>query len=314
MCTAIFYKGGDSYFGRTLDLEYSFDEEVVIAPKNFVFDFRHCGKCESHYAIIGIATVSDGYPLYYDAANEAGLAIAGLNFPKSAYFPPVCEGKTNLAPFELIPYILGKYKSVDDVKAALENINIASTDFSEKFKAAPLHFMIADKERSIVLESRRDGLHIFENNVGVLTNEPPFESQTAYLSTFVNLSATEPCGENLISRGLGAIGLPGDFSSMSRFVRTAFILRNIDKGENDILQFFRTLGSVEVPKGAVCLENGKRVITHYTTCFNLLKGICYYKTYNGFRIKSVDMRRENLDGDTLVRYPLNKYEDILLQN
>ena len=316
MCTAIFYKGGDRYFGRTLDLEYSYNERVTVTKRNFPFVFRHTKPLEHHYAIVGMATVEEGYPLYYDAANEMGLAMAGLNFPKSAYFPPHREGKLNLAPFELIPYILGRYKSVCEVENAFEKINVCNTAFSERFAAAPLHFIIADKSRSIVLESRIDGLHIFENGANVLTNEPSFENQLANLANFAKLTGDEPPakeGITPVSRGLGAFGLPGDYSSPSRFVRAAFLLENADRGE-DITQFFRILGSVEVPCGAVRLKDGKRVITHYTSCINLSGGIYFYKTYTNSRISGVDMRKEELDGCDIVSYPLIKTQDILMQN
>ena len=263
MCTAIFYKGGDRYFGRTLDLEYSYNERVTVTKRNFPFVFRHTKPLEHHYAIVGMATVEEGYPLYYDAANEMGLAMAGLNFPKSAYFPPHREGKLNLAPFELIPYILGR-----------------------------------------------------ENGANVLTNEPSFENQLANLANFAKLTGDEPPakeGITPVSRGIGAFGLPGDYSSPSRFVRAAFLLENADRGE-DITQFFRILGSVEVPCGAVRLKDGKRVITHYTSCINLSGGIYFYKTYTNSRISGVDMRKEELDGCDIVSYPLIKTQDILMQN
>ena len=126
MCTAISYKNHHHYFGRTLDLEYSYNEQVVITPKNFAFDFRNGKKLCDHYAIIGMATVSDNYPLYYEATNEKGLSVAGLNFPDNAYYPPLTDSAVNIAPFELIPLILGKCQSVKDAKQLLKNINIAN--------------------------------------------------------------------------------------------------------------------------------------------------------------------------------------------
>ena len=79
MCTAATYKTKGFYFGRTLDYEFSYGEEITVAPRNFPFEFRHTGICQSHYAIIGMAHVANNYPLYYDAMNEKGLCMAGLN-------------------------------------------------------------------------------------------------------------------------------------------------------------------------------------------------------------------------------------------
>mgnify|MGYP003293827514 CR=1 FL=1 len=121
MCTAISYKNGAAYFGRNLDLEYGYDERVVITPRNFIFEFRHKEPIFSHHAMIGMATVVDGFPLYYEATNEKGLSAAGLNFPENAVYYDFDNKKDNIAPFEFIPWILGKCASVDEaVQAAVE--------------------------------------------------------------------------------------------------------------------------------------------------------------------------------------------------
>ena len=106
MCTAVTYKSFNNYFGRNLDYEFSYDETVTITPRNYPINFRHMGKIESHYAMIGMAFVQEGYPLYYDATNEKGLSMAGLNFPRLADYKEFCEGKDNVAPFEFILWIL----------------------------------------------------------------------------------------------------------------------------------------------------------------------------------------------------------------
>ena len=81
MCTSIAMKTNDFYFGRTMDLEYNFNECVVFTPRNYPVPFRKMGMMKRHYALLGMATVMDGFPLYAEAANEKGLCIAGLNFP-----------------------------------------------------------------------------------------------------------------------------------------------------------------------------------------------------------------------------------------
>lgn len=104
MCTAITYTTKDNYFGRNLDLDFSYNETVTICPRNYPFSFRHQGENNSHFAMIGMATVVADYPLYYEAVNEKGLGMAGLNFPENADYKEVAEGKDNLASFELIPW------------------------------------------------------------------------------------------------------------------------------------------------------------------------------------------------------------------
>ncbi len=108
MCTAATLTTSDHYFGRNLDLEVSFGEGVTITPRNFEFEFRRAEPLRTHHAMIGMATVADGYPLYYDATNEHGLSMAGLNFPENAVYFPEADGATNITPFEFIPWILGQ--------------------------------------------------------------------------------------------------------------------------------------------------------------------------------------------------------------
>mgnify|MGYP003293685453 CR=1 FL=1 len=174
MCTAITYKTKDHYFGRTLDLEYTYEEQVTVTPRNYVFSFRMKDAVKSHYAIIGMATVADNYPLYYEAVNECGLSMAGLNFPGNAHYFPTEEEKDNIAPFELIPWILSQCKTVAEARVLLKRMNLYEINFSEEFPLSPLHWMIADKEGAITVESMADGLHIYENPVKVLANNPVF--------------------------------------------------------------------------------------------------------------------------------------------
>lgn len=324
MCTAATYKTKDFYFGRTLDYEYSYKEEVTITPRNYEFKFRNVNNLTSHYAIIGMAFISDDYPLYYDAVNEEGLAIAGLNFVGNAYYNERQLNKENIAQFELIPYLLGSCSSVKEVKKLLEKINITNEAFSEELPLAQLHWIISDKEDCITLESVKEGLKIYDNTVGVLTNNPTFDKQLFNLNNYSGLSPKnkENTFNNKLnfdsySRGLGALGLPGDLSSMSRFVRVAFVKMNSLSEENEmasVSQFFHILNSVDQQRGCCDLGNNKFEITIYTSCCNTNKGIYYYTTYNNHQITAIDMHKENLNGSTLIHYPLITREQIRFQN
>ena len=136
MCTAITYHTKDHYFGRNLDLEYHYHETVTICPRNFVFHFRRLPPMEQHYAMIGMATVINGYPLYFEATNEKGLSMAGLNFPENAHYMPFDEKKLNIAPFELIPYILCHCADLNEAKKLLSDINIAKINTGGRGKSA----------------------------------------------------------------------------------------------------------------------------------------------------------------------------------
>ena len=323
MCTAVTYQTNHSYFGRTLDLEYSYNETVTITPRNFPFVFRKKGCMEQHYAIIGMATVVDDYPLYYEAANEHGLGMAGLNFPGNAYYFPVDEEKDNIAPFEFIPWILSQCKNVGEAKILLEKINLCNINFSEEFPLSPLHWIIADGECAITVESVAGGLKIYDNPVGVLTNNPTFDYHMMHLSDYMNLTHQVP--ENRFgkielkpySRGMGAFGLPGDLSSASRFVRASFVKLNSISGNGEmesVSQFFHILGAVEQQRGCVRMSDGSYEITEYTSCINLDQGIYYYTTYENQCISAVNMHRCDLEGKELCNFSLRKEPVIDWQN
>lgn len=324
MCTAATYKTKDFYFGRTLDYEFSYGDEITITPRNYIFEFQHMEKLSSHYAIIGMAYVAGDYPLYYDAVNEKGLGMAGLNFVGNAVYNEVENGKENVAQFEFIPWILGKCATVQEAKECLKKINLVKTPFSEMLPCAQLHWIIADKEEAITVESMADGLHVWDNPAGVLTNNPPFDQQMFMLNNYMHLSPRQPenhfsesLGLKTYSRGMGALGLPGDLSSASRFARAAFVKDHSfsgDSEEESVSQFFHILGSVDQQRGCCEVEPGKYEITLYTSCCNCDKGIYYYTTYENHQISAVHMHHEDLNGTMPVRYPVLQGEKICMQN
>lgn len=324
MCTAATYKTKDFYFGRTLDYEFSYGDKITITPRNYTFDFKFMGEVKNHYAIIGMAHIANDYPLYYDAMNEKGVCIAGLNFVGNAVYNNPIEGKENVAQFELIAWILCQCENMNDVRNLLKKINITNTSFSDKLPTAQLHYIIADKNDCITLECTKDGMKIYDNKVGVLTNNPPFDMQTFMLNNYMSLSPKQPDNSFAVnidlkqySRGMGALGLPGDLSSASRFARVAFTKLNSKSGDNEndsVSQFFHILGLVDQQRGCCEVAEGKYEITIYTSCCNADKGIYYYTTYNCHRINAVDMHKVNLDDSKLFAYDVIENEPIFFQN
>lgn len=324
MCTAAIYRTKDFYFGRTLDNDFSYGEEVTFTPRNYPFSFREAGNMDSHYAIIGMAHIEEEYPLYYDAVNEKGLAMAGLNFVGNACYQSPAPGRDNIAVFELIPWLLGSCATVKECRKKLETLRLTALPFADRLPSAQLHWMIADQEEAVTLESVAEGLRIYDNPVGVLANNPTFPEQLSQLNNYMNLSAKPPenrfaKGLNLTacSRGMGALGLPGDLSSQSRFVRAAFVRMNAvseDSEGESVGQFFHILGAVEQQRGCCELEEGAYETTIYTSCCNATRGIYYYTTYGNRQITAIDMYREDLEGKTLRRYPLIDREQIYMQN
>ena len=313
MCTASNYITDNHYFGRNFDYEISYNERVTVTPRNYELKFRKIDDIKTHYAMIGIAAGIDEYPLYYDACNEKGLAIAGLNFAGNAVYREFEEDMVNITPFELIPYLLGTCSSVSEAHEALGKINLVNINFADELPLSPLHWMISDEVESIVVEPLADGLKVYDNPVGVLTNNPPFDKQLFYLNNYRGLSNKNP--ENTFgvdleeySRGMGAIGLPGDLSSASRFAKVAFTRAN-SYSDNDeassVGQFFHILGSVEQQNGCTFIDDPDLYeYTIYTSCYNTNKAILYYRTYHNSQITAVDLYRENLDSSELINYLL----------
>lgn len=324
MCTAVSFYTKDHYFGRNLDYEHSYDEQIIVTPRNFPFKFKKLCSLQSHYAITGMAAIRNGYPLYYDGLNEKGLSMAGLLFSGYAHYHSVKPRYDNVAPFELIPWVLSQCESVARAKELLLSANIIDLPFSSDLPLSPLHWIISDKSSSIVVESVENGLFVYDNPVNVLTNNPPFPMQLFNLNNYISLSPHSP--QNTFSkklqlapysRGMGAMGMPGDLSSSSRFVRSAFTLLNSVSGESEqesVSQFFHILGSVSQQRGCVCMENDKYEITLYSSCMNTDRGIYYYTTYNNSRISAVDMHKEDLDSSELKIFPLEKDWSVLMQN
>lgn len=325
MCTSLTFQTSDFYFGRNLDLEYNFGEKIVITPRQYPFIFKFAGTLSEHYAIIGTAQITDGCPLYAEAVNEKGLCLAALNFPGNAVYAEAPEsGKTNLAPFELFGFLLGTCATVKEAEEKLKAVCITHTAFKDGYPVAPLHWHIADKDQSLVLECTKDGMHLYENPVGVLTNNPPFPFQLTNLQNYMHLTSNPP--ENRFApalklapygQGMGALGLPGDASPASRFVRAAFCKWNTElpSGEEaSVTQFFHILDNVAMVAGSVRTQENKFDRTTYSSCINASRGIYYYKTYNNNQISAVSMHKTDLDGCAPVVFEQVNRQQICYQN
>lgn len=323
MCTAITYKTSNFYFGRTLDYDIHFGQQAVITPIGFQFNRRSGDPFKTDMSILGVARIENEYPLYFDAINESGLSMAALNFVGNAKYNDISKNKCNLTQFEFIPWILGRCKNIDDAKQQLSKINITNIPFSPQLPLAQLHWIIADRNSAITVECVEGGMKIYDNPVGVLTNNPTFDIQMFSLNPFMHLSTAEPqnCFSDKIelraySRGMGALGLPGDLSSQSRFIRAAFTKLNsvCEEGESESVgQFFHILETVSQTRGCCETENQKYEITLYTTCYNASRGILYYTTYNNRQISAISLNQKAQDSKRLINFPLIDTQQINFQ-
>ena len=326
MCTSIVYTSNNHhYFGRNLDLEVSFGEHVVITPRNYEFKYRELPSKKATYAMIGMSIVQDDFPLYFDAANEKGLGIAGLNFDGPCHFFPKQEGKKNIAPFELIPYLLSQCSNIAEVKDLLKDASLLDVDFSPKFSVAPLHWLMGDKTgAALVIESTESGLHFYDDPVHVLTNNPEFPGQMTNLANYADVAPAQPKNTlvpdtdlNLYSRGLGTHHLPGGMDSADRFVKAAFVRAHSPEGtdeESSITNYFHILHSVEQQKGTDEVAPNSFEYTIYSDGTNLEEGIFYYTNYENNQINAVKLANENLDGTDLINYDMLEKQKINYQN
>ncbi|KRL87916.1 choloylglycine hydrolase [Limosilactobacillus ingluviei] len=327
MCTAVnFQTGSHHFFGRNLDLEISYGEQVVVTPRNYPFHFRQVAPLTHHYALIGMGIVVDDYPLYFDATNEKGLSMAGLNYPDNADYKALATDKANVTPFEFIPWVLGQAASIAEAKQLLTKLNLVKINFSDDLPLSPLHWLIGDTHSatSLVVECDKDGLHVYDNPVGVLTNNPSFDKQLFNLNNYRSVSprvqenSFQPATAlNDYSRGLGSHFLPGGMDSMSRFVKVAFTKLNAPHSATPLEQvtdFFHILHSVEQPKNLDEVAPNQFEYTIYSSCVDADQGIYYYTTYTNNQINAVKLHNVDLDQAKLTTYALADQQTVNYQN
>lgn len=325
MCTCIKWNNNNNtYFGRTLDDPADFNQRVVITGRNYPIHLSSSQIIKSHYAIIGMATIIDDYPLYADGMNEYGLCMASLLFRHHCHYFSYDKQANNVSSYEFIIYILSQCKNVSEAKELLKNLNMVDFPFSNDLPLIPQHFMISDYNESIVIESTKSGLNVYTNNYNTMTNNPPFTYREENIKKYMQLTVN--CPKNTFSssieltpygEGMGSMFLPGDYSSTGRFVRAAFLLNNSIKCETEsasVIHFFKILQSVSLIKGIVHTIKKECDYTHYTCCMNANLGIYYYKTYNNTSINAINLNNENLNSKSLKIYELIDNTDIYYQN
>ncbi|MBQ8984427.1 choloylglycine hydrolase, partial [Candidatus Saccharibacteria bacterium] len=269
MCSSIRFSDskGNMFLGRNLDWSVGYGQKVVITPKEYNYKSAFLGEMKPKHAIIGMAIVEENIPLYFDCANEAGLAIAGLNFPGYAeYAKDAVDGKTNVAAYEFPLWVVMNFTSVDEAEKALKDVAIVAKPVSDKFPVSLLHWIIGDGKRSIVVEYTAEGMQIFDNDVDVLTNQPGYGWHQENLRNYMNLFNAQPEKINWGKAefkpfGSGSLmrGIPGDYYSPSRFVRLAYLNTHYptkDTEEENVARMFHTLSGVAMIDGAAAMADG----------------------------------------------------------
>lgn len=329
MCTSLSIKSnkGHNFFGRNMDLAYDFNQSVLIIPRNYQIPNKVTGDmAKNKYAIIGMGTIIDNHPTLADGMNEKGLACAGLNFDGYSYVEEnIVPGKKNIAPYDFIYWIVANHETVDEVKQTIENLELVKVPINERTPLPTLHWMIVDKTgKSIVVEKTKDKFAVYDNPVGVMTNNPTFDWHLTNLNEYMKITPNHP--ENVkwsdkeltpLGVGAGTLGIPGDFESVSRFIRIAYIRAHMPSIEDEITavtQFLHMLDYVIMVKGGVITKDGLEDITRYSSCMDQERGIYYYRNYNNNRINAIDMHKEDLDSTEIKLFPYLETQDINYQN
>lgn len=328
MCTAVSYE--NRLFGRTLDYHKSFGEEILITPREMV----KIGKAKNRYSMIGVGVLVDDLPLYFDGMNEWGLFAAALNFSGFAYYGNLSGKKAGISSSSLIGFLLGFCKSVDEVKDAMKNVGITPDGALPGIDPTPLHWMVCDRRGCIVIEPTKEGIKLYDNPFGVLTNAPDFPFFGIRMADFASLSPTDPI-DNLTdgsttpySHSLGAVGLPGDFSSVSRFAKALFVRKNmrdisdfnpeLSKGKSlqvsQVTSFFSLMSSVNLPFGCSIGEDNMPMLTLYTVCADPEELNYYFTDYTCRRIRLAKLREEHFDGRRIISLPIYSTEEIKVVN
>lgn len=311
MCTGIRFtdKTGAMYFGRNLDWTQGYGEKVVVTPPAAEVPpaFERPDDPERGHAVMGMGIVVAGIPLYFDCGNDAGLAVAGLNFPQSArYASGPADGAVNVAAYEFPYWVARNFSTLEELRKALENVTVVAKPVNEQLPVANLHWLIADAAGSAVVECMADGLHVWEDDVDVLTNEPDFGWHRQNLRNYLMLADDMPAPASWdraelrpFGSGAGVQGLPGDYGGPARFVRAAFVNAHypVQDGEKaNVNRLFRTLGAVAVPEGVAKMGDGAYEKTLYTSCFSAGSLTYYHATYDDPAIRAYPLSACDLSG------------------
>lgn len=213
-------------------------------------------------------SVVGGVPCYFDCANEAGLAIAGLNFPGYAQFAEAPEeGAVNVAAYEFPLWVAASFSTVAEVREALKGVVIVAKAPSEGYGVAQLHWLVGDGKESIVIECQADGMHVYDDGLDVLTNQPPFPWHTENVRNYMHIETAHPEAVTwtrdtlrAFGSGAGMIGFPGGYDPASRFVRAAFLNAHYPAEEGEaanVTRLFRTLEGASMCKGGAQMADGR---------------------------------------------------------
>lgn len=322
-CTGIklLAKDGAIIHGRTLEFGMKLDTSVVVVPRAFEFvGTTPLGvglKYQSKYASVGMI-VFDNLAIM-DGLNEKGLAVGTFYFPGFAEYTPITPENQSkaLSSIEFPHWILTQFATIEEVKENLSNVVIAPTITKQWGPTpAPFHYIVFDKAGQCLVVEPRDGkLLTYDNPLGTFTNSPGFDWHMQNLRNYINLTSlnakpllTEGLTFTPFGQGSGMVGLPGDFTPPSRFVRAALYSVTAipsDNAQEMIGQVFHILNQFDIPVGAARTEENGVIQSDYTqvTCVRDPQALKYYfKTYDDQTMKMVDLNSFELNAKEIKSF------------
>ena len=327
MCTHIHISSNKNnlYWGRTLDTGFNpFDigSQINIVPRDFVLETQST-PWKTKYSFIGINLA--GSTVYFDGVNEKGLA-GGLLFLNACTFDKKenieKEGLKAINAGEIVPWILSNFETVADIRESISKVAVTADDIpslGELGKGNPMtvHYTFTDRNGdSVVLEATNNGhFRVFNNTVGVMANDPTFDWHMTNLGNYVQVQGFNNNSNNLnkettinpISNGSGLLGLPGDYTSPSRFVRATYLRSFIDEvsDEDAPAAVFSVLNSVWIPKGVEHFNKDKEEsdFTSYMCAYDQNLGKLYLRVCN--KVDTMEFSLDNMKNSEIVKYSVN---------
>lgn len=309
MCTGIFTKTKDGTYllSRTMDFALPLEPSPLFIPRDFAWQTAIEQKSfKTTFGFIGAGRLLGETYFVADGVNEKGLSVAELYLPGEVYYAEQpTSSKVNVAPHELILWLLGTCATIDDVEAQLSNLRLVSARIPELDIVTPLHWILTDVTgRCVVIEPTEETLVIKDNAVGVMTNTPCLEWHIENLRNYLHVRPQQ-CesvrfGDYIakpFSQGTGTSGLPGGFTPPERFVRVAFFKEHIEEAENEAQGVYNNnhiLSTVRIPKGIVITANETSDYSQYvgTMCNN--SKTYYYSAYDQHDIVKVTLTEQLL--------------------
>lgn len=321
-------KDGSAIYARTSEFGLDLDSDVIVVPRNFRFtgstsSGRPGIQWNSKFAVVG--TNGGKETIIVDGVNEKGLAGGSFYFPGFAEFQNITkesEGES-LAPFELLTWILTNFENADEVKKALPTIKVGNVKNKSMGIVPPIHLIIHDKNGSIVIEYTKSGLSIYDNPLGIITNSPTFDWHLTNLRNYINLSTFNIPSMELggikfqqLGQGTGMLGLPGDFTPPSRFIRATFFSKAsipLNSAQETILQAFHILNNFDIPKGMVREKGGNQKEferTQWTSAIDLKNRRFYFRTFENSDVRMVDLTKFDLSSKEVKTLSMKESQKI----